>query len=81
MSGEKSNLIPRLPSDLLSEWAFQAPADEVCGRVGFSGGLLVCFPQALEGCSLLSTSCAPVPMVAAACTAWGLPAQKETCKI
>lgn len=55
MSGKKSNLISRLPSDLLSEQAFQAPANGVvAGCVSRGGGLLVCFPQALEGCSLLS---------------------------
>lgn len=37
MSGKKSSLVSRLPSDLLSEQAFQAPANGVGGRLGFSG--------------------------------------------
>lgn len=72
MSGKKSNLTFRLPSDLLSEQAFQAPADGVGGRVGFSG-------WRAAPCSPASNT--PVPMAAAACMMWGLPAQKETCKL
>lgn len=42
MRGKKSNLISRLPSDLLSERAFQAPAYGMGGRVDVSGWRAAC---------------------------------------
>lgn len=44
-------------------------------------GCLCAFPKLWRAAPSSPTSSAPVPMVAAACTTWGLLVQKETCKI